>query len=204
MRCLSLLSVAVVTLSAAWGEEPAAFLQRWATAEASASSIKVSFTQEVKNPALQDAVKSEGRMWRFADGAFRWELGQPARTMLIKNGSTFRLWEAESNVWTNLDEKDRRFRMWVPFLTGKGVSPEAMTKEFTATLSADAGLSVLTLVPRSGMARKYLKSIQIAVEGSTMHLKQLTVTQADGGESRMRFAEPAAVSDAERKTVLGE
>ncbi len=186
-------------------EEVPAFLDRWAAAEATAGNMRVEFQQEVKNPALKQAVKSEGTLWRFADGTFRWELGKPARTVMIKNGPSLRTWDSADGQWKTLAEDDRRFRLWLPLLMGKGLGAATLTKDFNATLLAvDGSQPELILVPKAGMARKYVKEIRLELSAPSLRLRRLTINQADGGSTKLAFAEPSAVAEGERVKVVGE
>lgn len=169
------------------------FFTKWRQAESRLGSVRVGFEQEVKNPALREPIKTPGVLWRLKDDDFRWELGQPARTILVRQGEALQVWEAESDKWVALDPKDRRFRSWLPFMGGKGMSLEQLRREFDVSFGSDK--SSLLMVPKSGMAKKYLKSIELRFAPDTMNLKQISVTQADGGATTMRFAAPERVAE---------
>lgn len=169
------------------------FVSRWMQAEAKMGSVRVSFEQEVKNPALRNPVKTPGVLWRLKAGDFRWELGQPPKTILVRQGEALQVWEAESDKWVALDPKDRRFRSWLPFMGGQGLSLEQLQREFEVAF--DKERSALSLKPKSGMARKYLKSIEMQMDPASVRLKLLAVNQADGGSTVMRFGNPEAVRE---------
>ena len=145
------------------------FVSRWMQAEAKMGSVRVSFEQEVKNPALRNPVKTPGVLWRLKAGDFRWELGQPPKTILVRQGEALQVWEAESDKWVALDPKDRRFRSWLPFMGGQGLSLEQLQREFEVAF--DKERSALSLKPKSGMARKYLKSIEMQMDPASVRLK---------------------------------
>lgn len=175
------------------GDEVASFIDKWAKSEAKLGRVKVAFIQEVRTPALRDAVKTPGVLWRLGGNDFRWELGDPARTILVRQGESLQHWEAESDKWKPLNPDDRRFRSWLSFLGGEALSAEKLGKEFSLALTD--GQSTLTLTPKSGMARKHLKQIALEFNPSTFHLLRLTVTQADQGTTSMHFSAPARVAE---------
>jgi len=183
----------VFLLSTARGDELGEFVQKWAEREAALGSVRVAFTQEVKNPALREPVSTPGVMWRLDGNDFRWELGVPARTILVRQGGALQLWEAETDKWTALNPNDRRFRNWLSFMGGDGLTAEKLGKDFELSLSSDR--SALTLTPKSGMARKHLKHIELQFEPASFHLKRMTVAQADGGMTSMRFSPPERVEE---------
>jgi outer membrane lipoprotein-sorting protein len=171
------------------GLEP--FFEKWAASEAALGQVRIPFTQEVKNPALRDPAIHDGVLWRLTAGDFRWELGQPARTILSKKGEALQLWEAETDQWTALNPKDRRFRSWLVFLNGEGLTEAALSKDFELRLALEP--PVLTLVPRSSMMRRHMRQIELQFASGSMHLRQLMIQQADGGSTTMRFSPPERV-----------
>lgn len=181
-------------------EEVNDFLSRWKAAEASRGDFHVQFTQEVSSPALAKPSSTQGQLWRFTDGSFRWQLGQPPKSMLIRNEKKVRYWEARSNAWKDIDPSDRRFQSWMPFVGGEGVDVATMTKDFDVSLTS----AVLTLKPKSGMAKRHLKHIQLKFDEPSMQLRQLSVTQMDGGSTTMTFSAPEKAGAVDRKTLLGE
>ncbi len=190
-RCAFILLA--LLLETASGDELGEFVRKWAAREAALGSVRVAFTQEVKNPALRDPVTTPGVMWRLAGTDFRWELGKPARTILVRQGEALQLWEAETDKWTALNPNDRRFRNWLSFMGGEGLTVEKLGKDFDLTLSADR--STLTLVPKSAMARKHLKQIELQFDPASSLLKGITVSQMDGGLTSMRFSTPERVEE---------
>ena len=189
-----------VMASAASADELSDFLSRWNAVEASRGDFHVRFTQEVSSPALAKPSTSQGQLWRFRDGSFRWELGQPPKSMLIRREKSARYWEARVNVWKDIDPSDRRFQSWMPFVGGEGHDLAVLTKDFDVALES----AVLTLKPKSGMAKRHLKHIQLQFDESSMRLMQLKVEQMDGGATTMIFSAPEKTGTLDRNTLLGE
>jgi outer membrane lipoprotein-sorting protein len=180
-------------------EEVSAFLTRWSAAEAAAGDFAVKFVQEVSSPALSKPVSAPGMLWKFSDGSFRWEVGQPVKTMILRQGTDMRLWDAGTEKWRVLEPTDRRFRSWLPLLAGKGPDITALQTEFELSLASD----LLTLKPRAGMAKRYVDRIELRFSKDEPQLRELAVLQADGGSTRMRFQPRTAVAPSDRERVLG-
>lgn len=174
------------------GDEVGAFIEKWAESESKLGRVRVAFTQEVKTPALKEPVKTPGIFWRLGGTDFRWELGSPPGTILVRQGTSLQIWDASSDKWTALNPSDRRFRGWLSFLGGESLSAEQLSKEFTMAL--ESRTHTLTLSPKSGMARKHLKHIVLQFNSATFHLVRLTVTQADQGTTTMHFSAPERVA----------
>jgi outer membrane lipoprotein-sorting protein len=178
-------------------------MQQWAAAQKRVGDIQVPFTQTRTVPALKAPVVSEGRFWRFTDGAFRWELGQPAATILVHDQTEFRVKESPDAPWQVLEEKDGRYRMWSQFMSGRESSPEDLAKNFSVrVIGDDNGVVTVSMTPRPLVVKRYLKQVQMQIETATMRLRQLHVAQGDGATMTMRFREPKAVSPREKARLL--
>ena len=186
-------------------EAPGELLKRWTAAKNKAGNFRVEFTQEVTNPALLAPATTPGVFWRFDDGSFRWELGQPLKLALLKRGDELRLWEAENPEWKAVDAKDRRFRSWLPFLSGQGLGKDGVENDFEVSASeVETGCTRIKLVPRGMMAKKFLQSIELDLALQALQLKQVAVSMVDGAATRMIFGQPQLVPAEQRVQILGD
>ncbi|MDZ4289772.1 MAG: outer membrane lipoprotein carrier protein LolA [Prosthecobacter sp.] len=175
----------------------------WAAAQRKVGDIQVGFKQTRTVPALKAPVVSEGKFWRFTDGAFRWQLGQPPVTVLVHDANEFRVQEKPGAPWVALDEKDGRYRMWSQFLSGRDASPEDLTRNFTVKVIANEKEAVTVgMVPKPLVIRRYLKQVQLQITPGSMRLRQLRVIQGDGATVTMQFFEPKSVAAAEKTRLL--
>jgi outer membrane lipoprotein-sorting protein len=178
-------------------------MRQWMAAQKKFGDIQVAFTQTRTVPALKKPVVSEGRFWRFADGAFRWELGQPPVTVLVHDRDGFRVKESPEAPWEMLDEKDGRYRMWSQFLNGRDADPDEMTKNFSVKVVAnDAGTVTLGMTPKPLVVKRFLKQVQLQIDTESMRLRQMLVIQGDGATMTMRFRDPQPVAAADRERLL--
>lgn len=177
-------------------------LKQWAEAQKTVPDMAVSFRQTRTTPALKQPVTTEGKFWRFTDGAFRWELGKPAETVLVHDSKEFRVREGQGE-WKELDEKDARYRMWSRFLSGREASPEELQQHFLVDATEQtADVTAITLRPKAPFIRRHLRQLDLQISPKTYRLLQLRVMQGDGAEVTMTFGEPESVTAAEKATLL--
>ncbi len=211
MRCLFLtllLPVAAwsqaVTLPRPYSPLPPIMVD-WAEAQKTLPDMAVAFQQTRTIPALKQPVTARGHFWRFQDGAFRWELGEPAFTVLVHDMKEFRVREATDIPWQVLEEDDPRYRMWARFLSGREASPEDLARHFLVKVAEDSpGVATVTLRPKAPFVKRYLKQIDLQISHSTKRLLQLRVLQGDGSTMLMQFGEPRPVSAVEKAKLLAK
>jgi|GEM_PF-40529 len=178
-------------------------LRAWAEAQKGLGDIEVPFQQTRTLPALKQPVSAQGSFWRFADGAFRWELGRPPATVLVHDGSEFRVREAPDTPWQVLQEDDARYRMWARFLSGRETSPEELTRHFLiSTVEDSSGITTVTLRPKAPFVRRHLRQLDLQISPKTKRLLQLRILQGDGATVLMQFAEPKPVKPGVKATLL--
>lgn len=177
-------------------------LQEWAQTQKTLPDMAVAFQQTRSIPALKSPVRTTGRFWRFQDGAFRWELGNPPATVLVHDASEFRVREASDSPWQTLEENDPRYRMWARFLSGREASPEDLSRHFVVKHNEDQpGVATVTLRPKAPFVRRYLRQIDLQISRAEKRLLQLRVIQGDQSTLLMTFEKPTIVT-AEEKTRL--
>jgi len=68
-----------------------AVLNAWLKKQASILTLDAAFTQERKLPALKEPTSTRGRLTFKKPDQFRWQLGEPAETLAISDGTTLTL-----------------------------------------------------------------------------------------------------------------
>jgi len=178
-------------------------MKAWGEAQKGTGDIEVTFRQTRTIPALKKPVTAAGKFWRFADGSFRWELGEPEATILVHDLQEFRARESADAPWQILEEDDPRYRMWARFLSGRDASPKDLTRNFIVKEAEDSpGVATITLRPKAPFVRRYLRQLDLQISKSTKMLLQLRVIQGDDSVVLMQFAKPRAVSAAEKAKLL--
>ncbi len=85
---------AFITLAAALlGASPMAAeegaLEAWLARQARLRSLDAAFVQERRLPALREPLRTPGRLSILRPAMVRWQLGEPAETVVIGDGDTF-------------------------------------------------------------------------------------------------------------------
>lgn len=178
-----------VTVTAA---EPGAVIDAWMNAQSELQTWSAGFTQTRSLKALSQPLVSTGRVWFAAPNRFRWELGEPAQTIAVRDLDQMLV------IYPRLKRAER-----YP-LTG----PEAgMMGEALALLDAgfprgraafDARFRLLTLVetngawrmdlqPVSAGARRVMPSLMVTVATNDFRLLANEVVFPDGSRMRNDF-----------------
>ena len=199
LLCLSFLALSSAFPQAANLPKPdpelPAIMKEWAEAHKAVGDMEVAFEQTRTIPALKMPVTAPGKFWRFTDGAFRWEMGSPAATILVHDLKEFRVRESAEAPWQVLQEDDARYRMWARFLSGREASPKEISRHFVVKEAVDSpGITTVTLQPKAPFIRRYLNQLDLQISQSSKLLVQLRVIQGDGSVVLMRFAQPKPVS----------
>ena len=177
----------------------------WAEAQKTVGDIRVPFQQTRTSPALKKPAIAEGVFWRFSDGAFRWQLGEPPATVLVHDLESFRVRESADAPWQVVDEDDGRYRMWSRFLSGREAAPEDLTKNFTIKASTvEPGITVAVLTPKPLVMRRFLRQVELYLDAESKRLRQLRVVQGDGATVTMRFGAPQPVAAGQRQRLLAK
>ena len=90
MRLLLLFIGFVSTFSSAFATDPPnlAPLKHWLAHQGEIRSVQADFVQTRSFHALRDPLASPGHLWFSAPQSFRWELGDPAKTVVLRKGDT--------------------------------------------------------------------------------------------------------------------
>lgn len=180
-----------------------AVLLRWAEAQRTRGDVEVEFLQTRTTPALARPILTPGRFWHFADGGFRWELGQPAATVLVHDQESFRLREVGATEWREMDAEDPRWRMWTRFLSGREASPEDLQKHFLVDAEAQtADVTAVSLRPKLPVIRRHLRQLDLQISADGARLVQLRVLQGDGATLLLTFGPPRPADPADKTRLL--
>lgn len=178
-------------------------LLRWVEAQSTRGDVEVEFQQTRTTPALAQPVVTPGRFWHFSDGGFRWELGQPAVTVLVHDLEAFRVREAGGTGWRELDAEDPRWRMWTRFLSGRESSPEELQRHFLIDAESQTPeVTAVSLRPKAPMIRRHLRQLDLQLSADGTRLVQLRVLQGDGSSLMLTFAPARAANPADKARLL--
>jgi len=161
-------------------------------------SADVQQTRTLKSVARP--LVTPGRVWFRAPNLFRWELGQPARTVairepdrlvllypLLKRAEIYPLTDASQGVW----------RSSLTLLeAGFPSSREQLESQFSILdIDERDGQILVRLEPKSDLARRWVSRVDVTLEGSTSELVATELHFADGSRLRNEFTGASSEAD---------
>ena len=188
-----LLATLCATLSTSFAEPlDLGPVKKWIARQEEFRSVQADFTQTRALRALRSPVAIPGRIWFNTPNSLRWELGDPAKTIVLRKGDTYLLVQPAK-------KKAQR-------LSAAKIGPEGGAKGFAMMefpLASDFAefqrkfevLGVKTgdtrcdldLLPRDAQARKFLSALKIAFDTTTGHLISFEMVTRDGSSMRNDF-----------------
>ncbi|HEV7869094.1 MAG TPA: outer membrane lipoprotein carrier protein LolA [Chthoniobacteraceae bacterium] len=194
MRALPLLLIALFPLGLPAAEAlDLAPVKKWIAKQSDFRAVVADFKQTRSLRALRSPLASTGRLWFAAPNSFRWEVGEPAKTVVLRKGDTIHVIQPEK-------KKAERS------LAGKGGKPSpaqafAMMQFPLATDWADFQrqfevLAVetegtrchLEVLPRDPQARKFLNALKMDFNTSNGQLLSFELATKDGSSLRNEFS----------------
>jgi len=167
-------------------------LDRWFAAQAGIKTWTAQFTQIRTLKALKEPLRAEGRVWFAAPNQFRWELGEPPRTIAVREAAQMMV------VYPRFKRAERYpldgdgASQWRDALTlietGMPRSRAALEERFTEqSFSVTDGVATLRLQPRSSQARRMIGEVRIEFSEATLALGATELHFADGSVLRNEF-----------------
>ena len=164
-----------------------AALKTWVTRQSEVRTVQADFTQKRTFHALRDPLATPGHLWYGATQGFRWDLGDPPRTILLRKGASSLLIQppkkhaehlSAANGATplpmmdfplakNYDDFDRKFEVLSVSVTGDRCHAE--------------------LLPRDPQARKYLEAFRLDFQTDSGALLDFEIALRDGSALRNDF-----------------
>jgi outer membrane lipoprotein carrier protein len=186
MRFLALIFGLLATAHAA--DTP---LEAWLKRQVSITSLDAKFTQERKLPALKNPVTTPGRLCFSKPGKLRWQLGDPAETLAISDGTTLTLIDAATKTArrTAVDSPQAaRFSL----LSGQAFeTPEKFHQTFEIIESrATAGIFQYTLKAKDRRIRSQISWIFLDIDPEKNELRALEMELQDKSRLRTIFHQP--------------
>jgi outer membrane lipoprotein-sorting protein len=164
----------------------------WLAAQTNINTWSADFTQTRTLKALTTPLTATGRFWFAAPDQFRWELGQPAETIAVRQTDQMLV------IYPNLKRVERypmagiRSGPWPDLLAllnaGFPRTQSDLEKKFRITGHTGIGEIIeVTLQPQSAAARKMMPQLKIAFETNQFTLRSTELHFADGSRLRNDF-----------------
>lgn len=178
------------------GDAPGdAILDAWFTAQSRLDSWSAGFTQTRYLKALARPLTNSGHVWFASPNRFRWELGDPVRSVAIRDGNTLvllspRLQRAERHDLATVPPGPLREALAL-LDTGFPRDRSEFERRFEvrSVEPAPDGIT-LKLVPRDADAVRFLPALSLTLDPATFDLQATEFTLADGSRVHTRFRDP--------------
>lgn len=184
------ISLSLLLLGFAFGDNAA--LENWLKRQAGIRTLESSFIQERKLPSLKQPVTTPGKFTFSKPGKVRWQLGEPAATLALSDGTTLTLvdYSAKSARRVPADSPQAaRFSM----LTGKGFETSAdfhAMFEITAH-RVESGIHQYTLKPKDRKLRSQVPWIFLDIDPANDELRAMELELQDKSRIRTLFKNPS-------------
>jgi len=183
-------------------------VKKWIAKQDDFRAVSADFTQTRSLRALKSPLAQTGRLWFKAPNHFRWELGSPAKTIVLRKGDTIYMIQpgkkrAERSAASATPDKPSPMQafgmMSMPFARDFA----DFQRQFeTLAISTDGPRCHLEVLPRTPTAKKYLSALKLDFNTQTGHLLAFEMATRDGSALRNEFSNvevnpklPAAIFD---------
>jgi outer membrane lipoprotein-sorting protein len=167
-------------------------LTTWLESQKDLKTWTADLTQTRHLKALAEPLKAEGKVWFSAPDQFRWELGQPARTVAIRNGPDMWLLSPKLKRAEHFPLNGGATGPWSDAMAllesgfprdAKAFRDQYELRAFTRTND----VCQLDLTPRQPAARAMIPSVSVVFSIETKNLVATELTLADGSVLRNDF-----------------
>ncbi len=194
LAALILLLVATVA-TPSHAAVPATLVEDWLNHQSTIQTWSAEVVQTRTLKSLVQPLTATGRVWFAAPNQFRWELGDPPRTIavrqpkrmlviypLLKRVEQYPLESGQTNPW-----RDALALLEAGFPQSRS---ELDARFHLRDSSTTNGVHFLQLEPRATSARRFMPLIVVGIDQSTYALRSTEIRFADGSFMRNEFVRP--------------
>jgi len=188
--CLFLLLFAVSVVAEPLDPTP---IRQWITKQQDLHTLSADFVQTRSFHALKSPLENKGHIWFREPDAFRWQIGDPAKTIALKQGDFMYLIDPAKQKATrspaNAMNKQAGMRgmPMMSFPMAKSYADFEKQFELLSLKTAD-GVCAISVLPRDAQAKKFLKQINLAFHTGDGQLVYFEMVIRDGSSMRNDFS----------------
>lgn len=166
-------------------------LNTWLARQAETRSIDARFIQERKLPALKEPIRTPGRLSFRKPASIRWQLGDPAETVILGDGETLTIVDHREKTVQSLAADSPRAARFAMLGGREFGDPEAFRESFEVHAHREVtGIHQYTLRPRDRRVRSRLPWMFLDIDPVKNELRALEIELQDGSRVRTIFQNP--------------
>ena len=183
-------------------------LDQWLAAQTNFHTWSADAIQTRRFATLAQPLTSTGRVWVAVPDHFRWELGQPAQTIALRQPDQLVLIYPRLKRMEKYPLNDQQPGLWKEALALLEASfprsrAELESRFRVVSVTQSNSLGQIALQPKSAAARKFMAGIRVSVRTSDFSLAATELSFSDGSSLRNDFSNvqsnaplPAGIFDA--------
>jgi outer membrane lipoprotein carrier protein len=168
-------------------------VKKWIARQDELRTVQADFTQTRALRALRSPVASPGRLVFATPSMLRWELGEPAKTVVLRKGDTYWLIQPSKKKAQRLSASSigeqggaKGFAM-MEFPIAKDFAD--FQKKFEILEVATEGWTCrLAILPRDSQAKKFLSALKIEFDTRSGHMLSMEMVTREGSSMRNEFS----------------
>ena len=180
-----------------WAGAPAALdlapLKQWIAKQKDVRSVSADFIQTRSLHTLRSPLTSSGRLWLMAPNWFRWELGDPPKTIIIGTPKGVTIIQPGKKLATrkplgvpgSFPDSGTLGMMRSP---GGGSIEEFQKKVKVLALESSGSKCHLEMLPRDAASSQGLSAIKVDFDPATGHWICLEIVTREGSSIRNEFS----------------
>lgn len=168
-------------------------VKKWIAKQDNFRAVTADFVQTRALKALRSPLASPGKLWFIAPDSFRWELGDPVKTIVLRKSDTIYVItpgkrRAERHSAADAGKQNGLQNMAAMNLQFAKTFEEFQRKFDTLSIDSDGTRCHLEIVPRDGQMRRMLSAIKIDFETTSGEMRTFEVATRDGSSLRNEFS----------------
>jgi outer membrane lipoprotein-sorting protein len=174
-----------------------AVLDAWFAAQAKVRSLSADFVQTRTLKTLVQPLVATGRLWFSPPNQFRWELGQPAQTIALRQADEMFVIYPRLKRAEHYPLGASAPREWRDAMSLLDAGFPRTRREFDAqfqiqSLTETNGTWLVSLQPRSAAARQIMPELRVSLTTNDFSLATTELVFVDGSRMRNDFTNAVA------------
>jgi outer membrane lipoprotein carrier protein len=164
-------------------------LETWIGKQKTLQSLDTDFVQERKLPSLKKPVTTPGRMRMVRPGKLHWELGKPAKTLAVSDGTTMTLLDVAKKRGKRIDTSSPEARQFTLLSEEAFRDLAGFQEAFELVESRMSGaIYQLTVRPKDKSLRKHVSWMFLDIDTRSHELRALDLELDDKSRIRTVFS----------------